>query len=241
MDSYGILPFTQSQTAFDASKDTLKPEQSQTLELGYRVHGDTFEASADAYLTHFSNRLLSVTPCPAVVTCSAVLNNVGSVKSTGLDLAVIWKPVAHVRWLNSLSYDSSKYQDNYLDNGVVATAGKYVVGIPTWMFTSDLSYSYGAWSANLDGKYTGRRYITYINDSEVPSYWLFNAGLNYDLGTVSVLKDVSLGLNISNLLNKHYFATTGTNGYVASDPNGYNQTLQAGAPRQFFININAKL
>lgn len=241
MDSYGILPFTQSQAAFDASKSTLKPEQSQTLELGYRVHGDTFEASADAYFTRFSNRLLSVTPCPAVVTCSAVLNNVGSVKSTGLDLAVIWKPIAHVRWLNSLSYDNSKYQDDYLDDGVVATAGKYVVGIPTWMFTSDVSYTAGPWSADLDGKYTGRRYITYINDSEVPSYWLFNAGVNYDIGTFSVLKDVSLGLNISNLLNKHYFATTGTNGYVASDPNGYNQTLQAGAPRQFFININAKL
>ena len=239
--SYGILPFTQSQAAFNASKSRLKPEQSQTLELGYRVHGDMFEASADAYFTRFSNRLLSVTPCPAVVTCSSVLNNVGSVKSTGLDLAAIWKPVEHARWLNSLSYDKSTYQDDYLDNGVVATAGKYVVGIPTWMFTSSLSYIAGPWSASLDGKYTGRRYITYTNDSQVPSYWLFNAGVNYDLGTLSVLKDVSLGLNITNLADKHYYATTGTNGYVASDPNGYNQTLQAGAPRMLFFNINAKL
>jgi iron complex outermembrane recepter protein len=146
-----------------------------------------------------------------------------------------------VRWLNSLSYDSSKYQDDYLNNGVVATSGKHVVGIPTWMLTSDVSYTSGAWSANLDAKYTGRRYITYINDSAVPSYWLLNAGVNYDLGAVSVLKDVSLGLNVTNLTNKHYFATTGTNGYVASDPTGQNQTLMAGAPRQWFFNINAKL
>jgi len=238
--AYGFLPFSQSQKAFDASKGSLNPEQSQTFELGYRVHGDTIEASADAYYTRFTNRLLAVSPCSAVQTCSAILNNVGSVKSTGVDLAVIWRPMEHLRWLNSLSYDNSKYQDDYLNNGVVATDGKYVVGIPTWMFTSNVSYTFGGFTATLDGKYTGRRYITYINDSQVPSYWLFNAGVNYDLGSLSFVKDLSLGLNVTNLLNKRYFATTGTNGYVASDPQGWNQTLMAGAPRQVFFNINAK-
>jgi iron complex outermembrane receptor protein len=240
MAAYGILPFSQSQTSFDDGKDALKPEESQTFEFGYRVQGAGFEASADAYYTHFTNRLLAVTPCSAVQTCSAILNNVGSVKSKGIDLALIWKPMEHMRWLNSLSYDSSKYQDDYLDNGVVDTAGKYVVGTPVWMFTSALNYSLDGWSFNVDGKYTGRRYITYINDSSVPAYWLFNAGIDYDIGSLSVLKDLSVGFNITNIANKRYFATTGTNGYVASDPNGYNQTLQAGAPRQFFFNVSAK-
>jgi len=115
-----------------------------------------------------------------------------------------------------------------------------VVGIPTWMFSSNVSYTFAGFTATLDGKYTGRRYITYINDSQVPSYWLFNAGVNYDLGALSFVKDLSMGLNVTNLLNKRYFATTGTNGYVASDPQGWNQTLMAGAPRQVFFNINAK-
>lgn len=241
LNAYGFLPFAQAQQSFDDSKSSLKPEESQTLELGYRVHGETFEASADAYYTHFTNRLLQVTPCAAVLTCASILNNVGSVKSKGVDLAFIWRPIDHLRWLNSLSYDNSKYADNYVDGGIVDTAGKYVVGIPTWMFSSDLNYTFGPWSATLDGKYTGRRYITYLNDSQVPSYWLFNAGVNYDLGKVSLLKDVSLGLNVTNLFNKRYFSTTGTNGYVVSDPNGYNQTLMAGAPRQVFFNINVKL
>lgn len=240
MAAYGFLPFSQSQTSFDQAKGNLKPEESQTFEFGYRVQGAGFEASADAYYTHFTNRLLAVTPCSAVQTCSAIINNVGSVKSKGIDLALIWKPIDHMRWLNTLSYDSSKYQNNYLDNGVIDTAGKYVVGTPVWMFTSALSYSVDGFTFNIDGKYTGRRYITYINDSSVPAYWLFNAGVNYDIGAWSILKDVSLGFNITNLANKRYFATTGTNGYVASDPNGYNQTLQAGAPRQYFFNINAK-
>ena len=240
MAAYGFLPFSQSQSSFDSAKGNLKPEESQTFEFGYRVQGSGFEASADAYYTHFTNRLLSVSPCSAVQTCSAIINNVGSVKSKGLDLALIWKPMAHMRWLNTLSYANTKYEDDYLNNGVVATSGKYVVGTPVWMFTSALNYNLGAWSFNVDGKYTGRRYITYINDSSVPAYWLFNAGVNYDIGAVSILKDLSLSFNVTNLANKHYFATTGTNGYVASDPEGYNQTLQAGAPRQYFFNINAK-
>ena len=241
INSYGILPFATSQAAFNASKANLKPEGSQTFELGYRVRGSSFEASADLYATRFTNRLLQTTPCSAVQTCASILNNVGSVKSTGADLALIWKPIDHLRWLNSLSYDNSKYQDDYLNGGVVATEGKYEVGIPSWMYTSSISYTLGGWSLNIDGKYTGRRYITYINDSEVPSYWLFNAGVSYDIGAYGGLEDISLGFNVTNLANKRYFATTGTNGYVASDPLGYNQTLQAGAPRQYFFNVNVKL
>lgn len=247
IDSYGALPFATSQAAFDASKANLKPEGSQTIETGYRVRGGTFEASADVYYTRFSNRLLQTTPCAAVITCASILANVGSVKSDGADVALIWKPIDHLRWLNSVSYDSSKYQDNYLDSsftqngGVVPTKGKYVVGIPSWMYTSSVTYGIGSWRFNLDGKYTGRRYITYTDDSRVPAYWLFNGGIDYDIGTYGNFEDISFGFNVTNLINKRYFASTGTNGYVASDPLGYNQTLQAGAPRQYFFNVNVKL
>ncbi len=240
IDAYGALPFATSQAVFDTSKGTLKPEGSQTLEAGYRVRGTTYEAAADLYYTRFTNRLLQTTPCSAVQTCASQLNNVGSVDSRGADLSLIWRPVEGMRWLNTLSYGSTKYQDNYLNGGVVATKGKYVVGIPSWMFTSGLSYGMGGWNFTVDGKFTGKRYITYTNDSFVPSYWLFNAGASYDFGALAGLSDLRLALNVTNLTGKHYFATTGTNGYVAADPNGYNQTLQAGAPRQVFFNVSAK-
>ena len=69
---------------------------------------------------------------------------------------------------------------------------------------------------------------------------LADAGIAYDFGTLSGFKGVSIGLNVTNLFDKRYFASTGTNGYVASDPQGYNQTLMAGAPRQYFVNLNAQ-
>jgi iron complex outermembrane receptor protein len=238
--AFGITPFSTSQAAFDAARSRLKPEESQTWQLGYRAHGETFEASAGLFYTRFENRLLVTTPCPAVVTCASSLNNVGDVKSRGADLAFIWKPVAGLSWLNSFSYNHSTYQDDYQNSGTIPTADKYVVGVPKTMFSSAIDYTYDGWRGNLEAKYTGRRYITYTNDSSVPSYWLLNAGVSYDFGKLAGLQELSLGLNVTNLLDKRYFASTGTNGYVAFDPNGYNQTLMAGAPRQYFVSLNAR-
>jgi len=89
LSAYGFLPFSQSQEAFDASKSSLKPEQSQTFELGYRVHGDTIEASADAYYTRFTNRLLAVSPCSAVQTCSTSASVIWSVSGSARTRALM--------------------------------------------------------------------------------------------------------------------------------------------------------
>jgi iron complex outermembrane receptor protein len=237
--AFDYSPFATGQATFDSLRDTLKPEESQTVQLGYRTSGDGYEASVGAYYTRFSNRLLTTSPCSAIQTCSAILSNVGDVQSTGVDLALIVKPIDGLDWLNTVSLDRSKYQDDYLNNGVVETGGKYVVGVPSLMFTSSLNYRRDGWKFSLDGKYTGRRYISYLNDSQVPEYWVFNAGAGYDFGKVGVFSNIGLSLNVTNLGDKRYFATTGTGGYVASDPQGNNQTLMAGAPRQAFFTLDA--
>lgn len=239
MAAFDYSPFATGQANFDGIRSSLKPEQSQTLQLGYRAHGQQYEASAGVYYTRFKNRLLTISPCSAIQTCSAILSNVGDVESTGMDLAFIWRPLDGLSWLNTVSLDRSRYQDDYLNSGVVQTSGKSVVGIPSLMLSSSLNYRLDGWKFSLDGKYTGRRYITYLNDSRVPAYTVFNAGAGYDFGRLGVFSDVGLSLNITNLTDKRYFATTGTNGYVASDPQGYNQTLMAGAPRQAFFTVDA--
>ncbi len=238
--AFDYSPFATGQATFDSIRDTLEPEQSQTVQLGYRTSGEGYQASVGAYYTKFKNRLLVTSPCSAIQTCSAILSNVGDVESTGLDLALIVKPVQGLDWLNTVSLDRSKYQDDYLNNGVVETGGKYVVGVPSLMFTSSLNYHRDGWRVSLDGKYTGRRYISYLNDSQVPEYWVFNAGAGYDFGKVGVFSNIGLSLNVTNLADKRYFATTGTGGYVASDRQGYNQTLMAGAPRQAFFTLDAR-
>ena len=84
---------------------------------------------------------------------------------------------------------------------------------------------------DLKANYTGKRYYTYINDGAVPSYWLFNASAAYDVGKLGVVQDLKLAINVTNLADKKYFGSIGTNGFVASDPQGQFATMQVGAPR----------
>ncbi|MBS7456936.1 TonB-dependent receptor [Coralloluteibacterium stylophorae] len=239
--NYGYTPFGQAQASFDATVDALEPEASTTYQFGYRVQGAAYEISADLYRTDFDNRLLSISPCSAIQTCASIISNVGSVRSQGVDLALLWRPVEGLRWLNSLSYNDITYQDDYVSGGeVVATEGKRVVGIPEWMFSSTASWTVGAWRASLDGKYVGERELSYLNDSHTPSYWLVDAGLDYDFGRIGAIDDLRVGLNVTNLGDKRYFSSTGTAGYQVSDPDGFNQTLMVGAPRQAFLSVDAR-
>lgn len=48
-----------------------------------------------------------------------------------------------------------------------------------------------------------------------------------------------LQLNVMNLFDAHYIASTGTAGFVTSDPAGTYTTLQAAAPRQVFVTARA--
>ena len=51
---------------------------------------------------------------------------------------------------------------------------------------------------------------------------------------------MSIQLSVTNLLDKKYFGSIGTNGFMASDPQGAFETLQEGAPRQFFATVSGK-
>lgn len=53
-------PFNVPQAAFDASAKNLQPEQSRTIELGWRGYGRGYEASVAVYDVKFDNRLLAI-------------------------------------------------------------------------------------------------------------------------------------------------------------------------------------
>jgi iron complex outermembrane receptor protein len=112
-----------------------------------------------------------------------------------------------------------------------------VVDSPRRLFSSELLYRHGRIEARLAAKFTDTRYITYTHDSRVPSFWLVDAGLAYQLPSPRWAEQLRLQLNISNLLDARYFSTVGSNGFVASDPAGTQHTLQVGPPRQVFLSL----
>jgi iron complex outermembrane receptor protein len=145
------------------------------------------------------------------------------------------------KWFNSFSYNTSQYKETYSSGGVVvASAGKTVVDAPKVMFSSELSYERGNYFASLDGKYTGSRYYTYLNDGQVPAYTVFDLTAGYKLKELGPIEDFRAQFNFTNIFNERYFGTIGTNGFTASDPNGTYMTLQTGAPQMAFFTVSGR-
>jgi iron complex outermembrane receptor protein len=235
-------PFSQTQSAFALSQSTLKPETSTSVDLGYRFKRADISGSVAVYHTDFDDRQLSVATCVGIAGCPSTFVNVGKVETKGLEAIAVWKLTKEFSWFNTFTYNDSKYKSDYKDNGVnVAVSGKTVVDTPKNMYDTEIGYENAVWFAKLGAKYTGKRYYTYTNDASVQSYWLGNLSAGYKLPSGGMVKDLSLQLNVTNLFDKQYFSTIGSNGFQATDPTGTFATLQAGAPRQFFVSINGKL
>lgn len=235
-------PLATTQVAFDTFGGKLKPEESSTLEAGYRHGDDLFEGSLAVYTVKFKNRLLSIAQCTSGIQgCPSAYANVGAVNSRGAEATFILKPMQGLRWYNTLSYNKSTYADDYTDGAtLVPVKGKTTVDSPKLLFSTELGYAVNGWDLRLAGNYTAKRYYTYLNDNSVPGYWLFNASAGYDFGKTGFMQDLRVALNVTNLANKHYFGTIGSNGFVASDAGGYFATMQAGAPRQGMLTVTAK-
>jgi iron complex outermembrane receptor protein len=234
-------PLATTQVAYDLFGKTLKPEQSRTFEGGFRHSDDFYQASLALYDVKFDNRLLAISQCAGIVGCPAAYANVGSVTSRGAELAINFKLDPELHWNNSLSYNRSRYDDNYITGTtLVPTKGKTVVDSPKQLFFSELAWTPGPWDMRLSANYTGKRYYTYTNDASVPSFWLMNAEAAYDFGKVGIAQDIKLALNVTNLLDKRYFATIGSNGFVANDPTGSFQTLLPGSPRATMLTATVR-
>lgn len=227
-------PFSTTQAGFNAIKDRLKPETSDTYEAGLRFNSPRFNGTIGTYLVNFKNRLLGVASGPAIVGSPAILQNVGSVRSYGFEAVGDFKVGAGFGLFGSYSYTSSEYQNDVFNGAgalVAAIKGKTVVDTPKHLLRGELSYDNYGFFARVGANYMSKRYYSYLNDVSVPGRVLVDVTLGYHISD-----KIEIQGNVSNLFDKNYIATVGSAGFGNS---GDRQTLLVGAPRQFFITLKA--
>lgn len=233
-------PFATTQAGFNAllsGSTKLKPEQSDTYELGGRFRSGPFTGSLAGYYVNFRNRLLGVTTGAGIVGNPVTLQNVGNVRSVGLEATGAFKLPAGFGLFASYSYNDSTYRDNVVNAAgtlLAATKGKTVVDAPRHLLKGEATFEQSGFSARVGANYMSRRYFTYTNDRSVEGRVVVDATLGYkfDLGGHSL----EIQGNATNLFDKKYVSTIGTNGFGNS---GDNQTLMVGAPQQFFVTLKA--
>jgi iron complex outermembrane receptor protein len=224
-----------TQAGFDAIRNTIKPETSDTYELGARYNTGRFNGVLGVYMVNFQNRLLGVASGPDIIGSPSVLQNVGSVRSIGVEAAGDWKITDSLTLYASYTYTDATYRDDVVDGkgAVTLLRGKTVVDAPKHMARGELSYDDGNLFARLAVNYMSKRYFTYTNDQSVPGRVIADAAIGYRFGQDG---HYEIQLNASNLFDKAYIGTINSAGTGNS---GDRQTLLVAAPQQFFVTLKA--
>uniref|UniRef100_UPI0035CAF42E TonB-dependent receptor n=1 Tax=uncultured Sphingomonas sp. TaxID=158754 RepID=UPI0035CAF42E len=244
----GLSPFALgSQDLFEQFKRGVKPESSWTYEIGARTQRSlnlgpitAFEGQVSYYHVDFSNRLLALSPTTvitSIVSGAAVIANVGAVKTDGVDVAGTLHFGSNFSIYNALSYNNSRFEDNYqvgVPATTVLTAGNKVPGSPTWLNKTVVSANYDVFDVQLIGDYMGRRFATYTNDLSVPAYFTLagRIGFTLPLPEGGFGKKFGIALNVTNITNKHAASTLS----VGAASGTYNAFPLA--PRQVFGTIS---
>lgn len=245
MNQYPLSPqtgiYNLSPAGFDYFKANVKPERASSVDVGMRTKRDAIEASLSTYYINYRNRLVGIANCQLTAFCASVFANVGTVTSKGVEGLLVWQVAPALSWTSSASYNSSTINEDYstgtaTGTTVIASKGKEAVDAPRLLANSALRYSGAHWLGNVGVRHVDKRYFTILNDLSVPAYTTADAGVGYRMENVARMRELTLQLNVTNLLDASYLGPIGTGGFTVS---GDNQTLQAGARRLVFLTLGS--
>jgi iron complex outermembrane receptor protein len=226
----------------DAINAQLKAETSVNTDLGYRYYGKQFTFSGSLYAVDFKNRLARQFLPDQGVTLDT---NVGDSTIRGFELETGTVPVHGVSGYLSVSYTKSKLKDDLVVSAtnIQPTAGKDFVDTPPWMVGAALQYAQGPLFANVQVKYTGKRFSTLVNDESVGGYTLTDINAGYNVAGMGFRK-VSLRANVSNVFDRRFLLLNAGSGSLfttnATGPGAFAPAYYQGAPRFSSVSLSVE-
>ncbi len=209
-----------------------RDEYSISEEAGIRYQNPRITASLTAFNYNFTNR--QVTTLVNTVIGSTI--NAGGQTSRGLDGEIGLLAGPHWRPYVSAEYLHATIDNNFAVNGdALRTAGKTAVRSPAFQGAIGLDYDAGSIFADLDVKYVGRQYATFINDEQMPSHTQADATLGLRLPDFAFIKRPEARLNLINLTDAKFLS-----GVASVQPNahatiGLHGTPIAGAAPTYYV------
>lgn len=221
----------------------LVPETTNNFDLGYRFASEKVTASATAFYSLFQNRLAVAFDQEEQRSTDT---NVGGSKAYGVELEGAWNFYRGFTAYASSSYTRSLIKENLRTaaNTFENTAGKTFPDTPVWLGALNLQYARNNYYVFIEGKYTGRRQATLVNDQSVAGYALMNIGAGYTFAPIGPLKNVKLVGVVNNATNQEYDylnAGSGSNFTTRSQGTGGAQpSYFIGAPVSFAVTLSTE-
>lgn len=207
---------------------TLRPERSDNLDAGIRLTRGRLDASLSAYAIRYRDRILAVLdPEDRFAVPEPVLQNVGSVRTRGVEAVLAWRPADGWRAGAALAYTDSTFRNDYYDGDtLVPVRGRRTPDTPRWQTRASVDYaSRRGFFAGGDVLYLSKRYGTPLNNQTLPAYAVCTARLGYTHPErVGVFRELRVQLTIDNLFDRTYLGQIDT-------PGVYESYYYPGAPR----------
>ena len=225
-------------TAFQAAEmnndfvKNLKNERVFSSEFGYQYQGDNWHAGANFYYMDYDNQLAQTGQLSDIG--EALTTNIKDSYRMGVELTAGWAPLS---WLSvegnaALSKNKIKDFDEFVSNweddkkpGVVHYDNSTLSYSPSAILNGFIDLHYAGFSATWHTNFVSRQYITNTEDRDfsLPCYSQSDLSLNYSTKVTKVLgiKEVSFGVDINNIFNRHYAASA----FTWANAIGYGYTL----------------
>lgn len=202
--SEGFLPLSGT----DYAGNPFEPEESKSVELGVKFNSTWFELPVNGSLAWFDAQKSNIlTSDPVNVGFSATL---GEAKSTGIELDVAAELTENLQATLSYAYLNTRTANDSLnlDWGVLIPAGSPLVNVPK--HTGSIILKQDLNDLSIDGHLgLSWRYVdSRLGDSADPSFQLPSYQLLGMFFTTRLADNLSLALNVDNLLDEHYIASS---------------------------------
>ncbi len=230
-----------------SSFSTVNPETSANYDIGYRYVSDMVTASITAYNTQFKNRIVTSFDQDQGI---SIDRNIGSVNVDGVDAEANVALSPDLSFYNSVSYTKSRVSAGPqaiilvgAGGAPINLAGKTLVETPDWTAAQRIEYKIAGWTFGLGGKYVGSRFATDNNDFKVPSYYLADADISYDLGGIGWTGS-TIKLNGFNIFNQKYLGNISSKPcfiptLASTSSCGSLPTFAIGAPQTFQVTLRS--
>ncbi len=198
-------------TGFTVRDPVVNPEYSYNYDLGYRFANDRLTLSGSLFYIDFKNRIASAYNPDLGL---SVDYNVGKSISKGAEFEAGVKVTEQISVYGSVSYIKSKIEDNYRFSSTVLlpVAGKEYPDTPNWLSGLSVNYKVGGFYAFAQGKYTGKRYSTLVNDDRLPSYTTMDLGAGYTLQNTAFFKNPTIRFNVYNVFGRDFLSLSSGSG-----------------------------
>ncbi|CAN5319803.1 TonB-dependent receptor [soil metagenome] len=205
------------------------PETSKNYEIGYRFNAPNIVAQASVYRNDFSNRIVNTFDDDLGY---FVDRNVGDVKLQGIDGSIGWTPTDALTIFASASFIDTELLNDYSLTATTRalTKGKQLVETPDQQYGLRASYKFNpVFTAGIQAKYVGERYVTDINDLKVDPYTTVDLDARFDF-TPFGFEGTYLQFNVINAFDEQYFGSLATTTSATPGQPGYSRPSAVIAP-----------